>query len=110
MLEYVRSIKDILGPWPTVGLAVGLASLPFLTLLGFFARNLRLGPLAIELRRATQDLDELSLVLAESRVVELEVAARQFVTSLSDHDKQELREQVDRLRAVVKKLRSTERS
>ncbi|MFT3723030.1 MAG: hypothetical protein QM773_05525 [Hyphomonadaceae bacterium] len=103
LARFLDPIVHTLGPWPTVGLIVGVIAIPFVTVLAFFAGNLRLGPVAIELRKATKDLDELSVVLAESRIVELDIAAHQFVTSLSESDKQDLRRQVQRLKDVLAK-------
>lgn len=103
---FLEAVSGALGAWPTVALLLGILALPFITLVAFFSQNLRLGPLAIELRRTARDLDDLSIAMAESRIAELEVAARQVISSLSDKDRRELLSHTENLRTVLARLRA----
>ncbi len=102
--EVVRTVLQSLGPWPSAAL-VAVVVVFILTLVFFFASSIRLGPLAIELRRTARDLDELSIAMAESRIAELEIAARQPL--LSESDARILRDQTSALTTILKRMRKS---
>jgi cytochrome c-type biogenesis protein CcmH/NrfG len=110
------SVADLLsffGPWPVVALILGILLLPAITLILIRAGGVKLGPLEIsrlneavkKSEKAASNLDDLTVAMAESRIVELEVAASQIVTTLSEQDKNRLRSEIAKLRAVVSRLK-----
>ncbi len=103
--HFVGALSASLGGWPTVALLLGILAIPFVFITAFFASSMRLGPLVIELRKATEGLDNLSVAMAESRIVELEITAEQVL--LGERDRARVREQLEKLKAVLAKLPRT---
>ncbi len=97
----LKSVVDLLGPWPTVGLILGLLAVPFLL---FAAQSVQFGPLIVRLRRSVHELDQLSIAMAESRIAELDVTSNQWLSTLSDADRKKLKEHGDKLRLILAQM------
>jgi hypothetical protein len=106
-------LLNFFGPWPLVALILGLLLVPAMTMVLLRANGVKLGPIEINRlneavkrsEQAADNLDDLTVAMAESRIVELEVAASQIVTTLSEQDKNRLRTEISKLRSVVSRLK-----
>ncbi len=115
MLEWIKVIAPILISWPVVGLlALFILRKPFLKLIGQFTnsdiRKAKIGPIEIEReltklaeqgQQAVSNLNRINLLMAESRLLELEITEGIFGTFFSDDQRNRLSAQIEEFRSLT---------
>ena len=110
MLEWLKVLGPIILSWPVVGLVIVLIFRK--PLLGLFERfsnasgsKAEIGPLKIELGKLAEEgkdavgrLNRTTELMAESRLLELEITAGMFGSIFSEEQQARLKKQIEELR------------
>ena len=113
MLEWFKVIGPIILSWPVVGLVVALVFRK--PLLGLFERfsnasgsKAEIGPLKIELGKLAEEgknavgrLNRTTELMAESRLLELEITSEMFGSIFSEEQQARLAKQIEELRLLT---------
>jgi len=114
-LEWIKVIGSLLFSWPVVGLlAIVLFRRPILKVLEQFAaadiRRAKVGPIEIERelsklaeqgQRAVSNLIRINELMAESRLLELEITESMFGRVFTDEQRKRMRAQIEEFRALT---------
>jgi hypothetical protein len=121
-LEWVRAIGSLLLSWPVVILVIALIFRK--RLLNVFDRfigsdegskievasvKIELGRLAREGKDAVTNLNRLTVLMAESRLLELEITSRTFGAAFSNEQRERMNQQIDELRRLTSSEVAVER-
>jgi hypothetical protein len=113
MLEWVKVLGPIVLSWPVVGLViVVIFRRPLLALFERFSSapgsKAEIGPLKIELGKLAEEgkdavlrLNRTTELMAESRLLELEITSQMFGTIFSDEQQKRMRRQIEELRQLT---------
>lgn len=113
MLEWLKVLGPILLSWPVVGLVIALVfRKPILDLLERFSNSsgskAEIGPLKIELGKLAEEgkdavdrLNRTTELMAESRLLELEITSGMFGSIFSDEQRARLEKQIEELRSLT---------
>jgi len=113
MLEWFKVLGPIILSWPVVGLVIALIfRKPLLGLLERFSSSsgskAEIGPLKIELGKLAEEgkdavgrLNRTTELMAESRLLELEITSGMFGSIFSDEQQVRLEKQIEELRALT---------
>lgn len=115
MLEWVKVIAPILISWPVVGLiGVLIFRKPILKLIEQFTnadvRKAKFGPIELERelkslaeqgQEAVSKLNRVNELMAESRLLELEITEAMFGTILTNQQRKRLHEQIEEFRQLT---------
>lgn len=113
MLEWLKILGPIILSWPVVGLVIVLVfRKPLLGLLERFSNSsgskAEIGPLKIELGKLAEEgkdavgrLNRTTELMAESRLLELEITAGMFGSIFSDEQRATLKKQIEELRLLT---------
>ena len=114
-LEWIKVLGSILISWPIVGLvAIILFRKPLLKLIEQFTsgnlRRARIGPFEIERelnklaeegKLAVSNLNRMNELMAESRLLELEITDKMFGVLLTNEQRQRLNSHIEELRRLT---------
>lgn len=112
-LEWVKTIGNIVLSWPIVVLVLALVfKTPLMKLLERLSTSevsrAKLGPVELELTRiaekgqaAVDTLDRVNAVMAESRLLELEITEGMFSTVFTEEQRQRMRDHIGKLRRLT---------
>lgn len=115
MLEWVKVVGPLIISWPVVVLILALVMRKHIASLvnRFLAApggKAEIGPLKIELgkiaeegREAVSKVNQLTEVMAESRLLELEITSEKFGGAFSAAQREQMAGQVEKLRVLVAK-------
>ena len=117
-LEWVTVIGSMLLSWPTVGLfALIMFHKPLLEIFQRFAstdlRKAKVGPFEIEReltklsvqgQEAITNLNRINELMAESRLLELEITDEMFRYMISDEQQEKMRNQIEEFRKLTQKV------
>ncbi|MDR6609069.1 hypothetical protein [Pseudomonas synxantha] len=113
MLEWLKILGPIILSWPVVGLVIVLVfRKPLLGLLERFSNSsgskAEIGPLKIELGKLAEEgkdavgrLNRTTELMAESRLLELEITSGMFGSIFSDEQQATLKKQIEELRLLT---------
>lgn len=113
ILEWVRVLGPLLLSWPVVGLAiVFIFRDPLLRIFERFytsnASKAEIGPIKIELGKlareghdAIANLNRLNILMAESRLLELEITVGMFGSHFTDDQQKRMKDQIEELRQLT---------
>ena len=113
MLEWLKVLGPIILSWPVVGLVIALIfRKPLLGLLERFSNSsggkAEIGPLKIELGKLAEEgkdavgrLNRTTELMAESRLLELEITSGLFGLVFSDEQQARLEKQIEELRLLT---------
>ena len=113
MLEWFKVLGPIILSWPVVGLVIALVFRK--PLLGLFERfsnssgsKAEIGPLKIELGKLAEEgkdavgrLNRTTELMAESRLLELEITSQMFGSIFSNEQQARLKKQIEELRSLT---------
>jgi hypothetical protein len=112
-LEWIKVLGALLISWPVVTLIIALIfRRPLLRLFERFTSSdegkAEIGPVKIELGRlaregqdAVNNLNRLNVLMAESRLLELEITEASFGPVFSEEQREKMRQQIDELRRLT---------
>lgn len=117
-LEWVTAIGSMLFSWPTVGLfALIVFHKPLLEIFQRFAstdlHKAKVGPFEIEReltklsvqgQEAITNLNRINELMAESRLLELEITDKMFRSVLSDDQQEKMRNHIEEFRKLTQKI------
>lgn len=120
MLETIKIIGPIILSWPVVSLLIVLIfRRKLLSFLDQFSKvpgsRAEIGPLKIELGKLAEEgkdavrrLNRITELMAESRLLELEITSQMFGTIFSEDQRKEMRTQIEELRLLTSRRRYEE--
>jgi hypothetical protein len=114
MLEWIKVVGPLVVSWPVVALILGVLFRK--SLVSLFTRltdspggsaeigpiKIALGELATEGRHAVRRLNRISEVMAESRLLELEITSQMFGTIFSAEQHETMTRQITELRLLTR--------
>jgi len=112
-MEWVKIVGPLVLSWPVTGLIIVLLfRRPILNVLERFMASdqgrAEIGPVKIELGRLAQEgkvavdrLNRLNLLMAESRLLELEITQANFGRVFSDEQRTRMKRHIDELRSLT---------
>jgi hypothetical protein len=115
MLEWAKAVGPLLFSWPVAGFVIALIfRRPLLRLLDRFTTadqaKAEIGPLKIELGKLAEQgqiavgtLNRLTLLMAESRLLELEITEANFGRVFSAEQRARMKQHIDELRQLTQK-------
>ena len=115
MLEWIEALGPILISWPVIGLLlVAMFRRPLLVLIERFSNatgsKAEVGPLKIELGKLAEEgkdavprLNRTTELMAESRLLELEITSRMFGQIFSVEQQTRMRRQIEELEVLTAK-------
>ena len=118
VLEWVKAVGPLVCSWPIMAL---LATLIFRKPLANLVKQLteadvkrakigpveverELGKLAKEGKQAVETMNQLNILMAESRILELEITDSMFGTIFSPEQRQRMQEQIGELRKLTQAI------
>lgn len=113
MLEWLKVIGPLLISWPVVGLVIALIfRRPLLSVIDRLIRSdkgaievasvrVELGRLASEGQDAVNDLHRINVVLAESRLLELQITEGMFGLVFSDEQREQMNKHIEELKRLT---------
>jgi hypothetical protein len=115
MLEWFKVVGPVVISWPLVALVVMLVfRRPLLALLNRFIEapgsKAELGPVKIELGKLAEEgkdavgrLNRTTELMAESRLLELEITSQMFGSIFTENQRNQMRRQIEELRLLTAK-------
>jgi hypothetical protein len=112
-MEWVKIVGPLVLSWPVVGLVIALLfRRPILAVLERFTASdqgrAEIGPVKIELGKLAREgkvavdrLNRLNLLMAESRLLELEITEANFGPIFSEEQRARMKQHIDELRGLT---------
>ncbi len=112
-LEWVKVLAPVVISWPTGALVfIAVFRRPLLEFMNRFVRSAEgkadIGPLKIEFGKLAQEgkdavgrLNRLTELMAETRLLELEITDSMFAGAFTDEQRQQMRKQIEELKSLM---------